>query len=507
LVQQGDSLATERARKGHKTAVSSGQAHEHPFAKLRQVHQRPFRVGILTDFTRIPYANGTVFQTKALYRSLNTCGHEATLVGPRDPDAAAHEMRGRVVALPSVPLRTYPGVHLPVPTDPSLFDPDRWSFDLCFAQTTTPLLELGLWLRKVRGTPLLCVNTTHLAAAYDVLLPETVSRIGAVHAVVQKTLRQPVERHFVNMYNQSDGLVVLSEGLKSYWRSLGVTAPVHVIPRMVPENFHRPIGSDPFVPLLERHGLDPKGPRILSAGRHTREKSQDRLIRIFAEHIYPREPNATLTLVGEGPDRAAYAALARRLGVEHRVLMPGEVPYSRIPDYYRHANVFVHASLSETFGNVLSEALWCGVPTVAFADGMGASSQIDADETGLLLEPGRTRAESEAADAAFAVAVRRVLHDAALAARLATNAAERAQARCSPIVVEGMLRDAFLSAVDHAKASGARGLAHAPRSHRWIETFRHFRSWLGTAGGIYALGHLRPAAAPRPRGMHQSFYV
>ena len=41
------------------------------------------------------------------------------------------------------------------------------------------------------------------------------------------------------------------------------------------------------------------------------------------------------------------------------------------PKWYRHADVFVYTSLSETYGQVVSEALWCGLPVVAFVDDKG----------------------------------------------------------------------------------------------------------------------------------------
>src|SRR5204862_5377300 len=132
-----------------------------------------------------------------------------------------------------------------------------------------------------RGIPLLMVNTTHLPAAYDVILPESMKRLGWVNAAMEITLKAPYERHYAKMYNDSDGLVVLSEGLRSYWRERGVTAPIHVIPRAVqPEIFDRPLGPDPYTHLLNapnatRSSFNAnRGYRLLCAGRHTREKSQ-----------------------------------------------------------------------------------------------------------------------------------------------------------------------------------------------------------------------------------------
>ncbi|HEV3190378.1 MAG TPA: glycosyltransferase, partial [Polyangiaceae bacterium] len=136
-----------------------------PLAALAARHGRPLKVAILSDFTRIPYANGAVFQTRFLYQELRRCGHEVTVIGPEDPDGSPEELAPGTVALPSVPLRAYPGVHIPMPLASWVFDASRWNFDICFAQTTSLLLEFGIWLRQMKGVPLLCVNTTHLVAA------------------------------------------------------------------------------------------------------------------------------------------------------------------------------------------------------------------------------------------------------------------------------------------------------------------------------------------------------
>ncbi|MGA7123644.1 MAG: glycosyltransferase [Polyangiaceae bacterium] len=486
-------------------AAQQGQQPLAPFAALAARQGRPLRIAILSDFTRIPYANGAVFQTRFLYQELRRCGHQVTVIGPRDPDASPDELAPGTVALPSMPLKTYPGVHIPMPLAPWIFDPDRWNFDLCFAQSTTMLLQFGVWLREMKGIPLLCVNTTHLVAAYDVLLPERLSKNNWVQAGVSLALKRPCERLFAGMYNQSDGLVVLSEGLRTYWRERGVTAPIHVIPRTVqPEVFDRALGLDPYTHLIEREGLPQRGPRLVCAGRHTREKSQDRVIRIFTEHVLPREPDATLTLVGEGPDTAYYRRVARELDAEHRVFFTGEVPWTTMPDFYRYADVFVHASLSETYGNVLGEALWCGTPTLAFADGMGVSSQIQDGTNGLLFAPGKGPQGEAEANAAFGRAVVELIRDPQLRARIGGAAAKRAREQCSPPAVQTRLADAFQHAQEHAQACALRPATERPKPMQWLTSFKHARPWTTYNGMVYLSGHLRPAKSAKRERLHPS---
>jgi hypothetical protein len=191
---------------------ASPLAEVHPFTELASRLGRPLRVAILSDFTRIPYANGAVFQTRFLYQELRRCGHEVTVIGPSDPESRPEDLAPGTIALPSLPLKTYPGVHVPLPLASWVAEIDRWDFDLCFAQTTSMLMEFGVWLREMKGIPLICVNTTHLTAAYDVLLPEKLSKIPAVHKGLEALLKRPYENLFTNLYNRADGLIVLSEG-------------------------------------------------------------------------------------------------------------------------------------------------------------------------------------------------------------------------------------------------------------------------------------------------------
>ncbi|MDB4945507.1 MAG: hypothetical protein JWP97_5041 [Labilithrix sp.] len=479
-----------------RAAARAPGVSEEPFASLSARHGRPLKVAILSDFTRISYANGAAFQTRFLYQELRRCGHQVTVIGPKDPDARPEELAPGTVELPSVPLAAYPGLHVPLPLEKWVFDVNRWDFDIIYAQSTTMLLELGVWLRKMRGIPLLCVNTTHLVAAYDVLLPEHVSKLGWVNAGLELVLKRPYEKLFAGIYNDSDGLVVLSEGLRTYWRERGVTAPIHVIPRAVqPEIFDRPLGEDPYTHLQGSRGDAAwRGARLLCAGRHTREKCQDRVIRIFARHVAPFDADATLTVLGDGPDREYYNRVAREEGVADRVFFPGEVPFTKMADYYAYADLFVHGSLSETYGNVLGEALWCGTPTVAFADGMGASAQIKDGMNGVLLAPGTEEASMREADVAFGRAVLDLLADPQERARLGTGASKFAREHKSPRAVQRRIADAFRHAQEHAATSGIRPAMEGPRVLQWMTTAKHFKSWSAVNGAVVLAGKLRPAA-------------
>ncbi|HEV2816478.1 MAG TPA: glycosyltransferase [Allosphingosinicella sp.] len=94
-------------------------------------------------------------------------------------------------------------------------------------------------------------------------------------------------------------------------------------------------------------------------------------------------PEATLILVGAGPDRGRLEELARTLGLASRVRFLGARPHEALPGLLAAANVMVLPTASEGLANVWVESLACGTPVVT-SDVGGAREVIDRPEAGRL---------------------------------------------------------------------------------------------------------------------------
>lgn len=125
---------------------------------------------------------------------------------------------------------------------------------------------------------------------------------------------------------------------------------------------------------------------IATMGRLTPQKGQWLLIRAFS-NVLKIIPNAKLFIFGEGPLENDLKSLVRKLNIEKNVFFCGfvEAPHR----FIKKSRLFVFPSIFEGLGNVLIEAMACGVPCIS-TDCLSGPREIIAPETeyvGLLDKP------------------------------------------------------------------------------------------------------------------------
>ncbi len=153
-------------------------------------------------------------------------------------------------------------------------------------------------------------------------------------------------------------VVAVSHGVKDVLISLGV--PVANI-----EVIYNPIDVEAIAKLATEDVPEgvfyPEVPTLITVGRLNKVKAQWHLIRVFAE--LRKEMSCRLLICGVGPEGAYLKRLAVDLGVAKDIVFLGwqDNPYK----YMARSDVFVLTSVSESFGNVLVEAMACGCPVVA----------------------------------------------------------------------------------------------------------------------------------------------
>jgi glycosyltransferase involved in cell wall biosynthesis len=165
-------------------------------------------------------------------------------------------------------------------------------------------------------------------------------------------------------------------------------------------------------------GVPAAGELLLAAGRLTEQKDHATALRAFAV-VRKRRPDVCLAILGGGPLAGETRQLARTLGVEEAVFLPGRV---ELADWLDAATVFVHPSRWEGFGMVLLEAMLAGLP-IAATRASAIPEVVSDGVTGLLVAPGDWRG--------LAAALDELVGDRERAVALGTAGRERARRRFS----------------------------------------------------------------------------
>lgn len=129
----------------------------------------------------------------------------------------------------------------------------------------------------------------------------------------------------------------------------------------------------------------PKAPRpaLLSTLRLLPRKNILTILKVLAGS----NPQWDWLIAGDGPDRPRIEASISSLGLQARVRLLGHVEYSRLPETYRQADVYLQPSLAEPWGLAVNEAMASGLP-VLVSDRCGCREDLVQPGTnGFLFDP------------------------------------------------------------------------------------------------------------------------
>ncbi len=215
--------------------------------------------------------------------------------------------------------------------------------------------------------------------------------------------------------NTSDAVFAPSRSILELLRARGVMVPIYEVPTGVPlAVFERGDGAG----FRARFGIPADALVVGTVGRLAEEKNLGFLSRALCRFL-AATPAAYALIVGDGPSREVMAASFAAAGLSGRVVFAGTLRPPALVDAYHAMNAFAFASLTETQGLVLAEAMAAGVAVVA-VDAPGAREIVCDGVNGRLL--------ASADEAAFHAALDWVIRRSDGEAR-ALSAVARAGAR------------------------------------------------------------------------------
>lgn len=185
-------------------------------------------------------------------------------------------------------------------------------------------------------------------------------------------------------------IIVVGEWMVDEMVELGATrSKIHVVPMgiEIPES------------AIADEMADRRTDHFVTVGRLVACKGVDRVLHAFA-HVRESHPNATLSIVGDGPEKPALESLAAHLDLGDSVSFTGAVSSAEALEQIRGAGVMVHHAVDEdggpeAFGLVVTEAMAAGLPVIASRCG-GLPDQVRDGVTGILVDQNDISATAEA---------------------------------------------------------------------------------------------------------------
>jgi glycosyltransferase involved in cell wall biosynthesis/predicted metal-dependent phosphoesterase TrpH len=284
-------------------------------------------------------------------------GFEVEIVGT-DPNVDR-----RLPAVVEVDVPFYPGLRVGVPSLPDVAEAlSDGAYDLVHLVSPGPAGIAAALLAQLLGLPVVGSYHTELAAY---------ARLRTADPRIEAT----VQMALAVFYGQCGQVLSPSAAADESLTALGIEQ--ERIGR-----WDRGVDLDRFSPALRTRPL----PRatdelvVLYAGRLTHEKGADLLAEAFLR-AHAEDPRLRLHLAGGGPEEEALRA---KLGDAGRFL--GWLDGDALARAYADADLFLFASETDTFGQVILEAQASGLPVIAVAAG-GPRELIAHGRSGWLCPP------------------------------------------------------------------------------------------------------------------------
>lgn len=311
----------------------------------------PLHVALVTE-TFPPEINGVAMTLRRLVEGMSSRGHRMDVIRPRqpgDPAGDAMETDGfQEILRPGFPIPTYRHLRFGLPSQAAL--ERRWTADLPDLVHIATEGPLGLSALNVAERLHLPVSSSFHTNFHDY------SRLYGCGF-----LRGPVVGYLRRFHNRTKVTMVPSDDLATRLAAEGFRN-LATMARGVDTTLFDPAHRDQD--LRRSWGAEPNDVVMLHVGRVAQEKNIPLALRAWqaavrrCRELGQRPP--LLVAVGDGPLRESLA----RTHPDAR--FTGALPTADLSRHYASADIFLFPSMSETFGNVLLEAMASGLAAIGF---------------------------------------------------------------------------------------------------------------------------------------------
>jgi glycosyltransferase involved in cell wall biosynthesis len=241
--------------------------------------------------------------------------------------------------------------------------------DVIHIASPSPLGDFAFQFKRRRNIPVITIYHTHFLSYIDYYLRTIPFLINPAKSTVAFGQRL--------FYDQSDLMYIPTQQMVDDLKGFGFdTGKMKIWQRGINHSLFNPVKKDLSV-IKSITGNDK--PNIIFASRLVWEKNLGTLIKIYRESKKNGD-KYNFIIAGDG---GAKEVLEEKMPDAYIL---GKIDHEKLAILYASSDIFLFPSISETYGNVVVEAMASGCPCV-IAKGGGSQSLVSHGETGFLCEP------------------------------------------------------------------------------------------------------------------------
>lgn len=328
------------------------------------------RIGIFTD-TYTPFINGVTTSVVMLKHALEKKGHTVYIVTVNDNSLHyKYEEDEKVIRIPGIPIGIYnyrlTGIY-PIKVINKI---RKWNLDVIHSQTEFGIGTFARVISKQFHIPL--VHTYH--TMYE----------DYVHYITKGYFNRSSKKivEYLTLFycdkTNNELIVPTKKAYELFKNKYKVDRNIYIVPTGIEvDRFYKENNKIKNISAKRKMlGINNKDFVILFVGRIGKEKNIELLLKAMP-NILKKCPNTKLLIIGDGPELDEYKNYVVDNKLSEKIIFTGKVPWEEIPEYYLMSDVFATASVSETQGLTVIEAMASSLPVVCINDESFVNTVID----------------------------------------------------------------------------------------------------------------------------------